>query len=404
MACRTHHPVRPSQAPERRTAVGVADIFRTFGEAYRRDNRLTPHQYAVMTAIEACRTAALGGHLDTCACGYERPSYNSCRNRHCPTCQLLEQVKWVESRSDRVLPVPHFHVVFTLPHEINPIAMRNKSLVYDMLFDSASGALLEIAADPAYLGAQPGVTMVLHTWDRELNLHPHVHAVVTGGGLEPGTGRWVSTPPDFLLPIHVLGALFRGKFLAALKAARDQRKLDLRGNPPAKFNRLLGTMYAKKWVVHAERPFGGALQVIRYLGGYVHRTGISNNRIVSMDQDAVSFKTRNGRTATLPPHEFIRRFLLHMLPKRFVRIRHFGLLASGNVNTRLAAARRAFGAPDPQPRPAPGWRELMTRLTGIDPMRCPRCGATLVRRPLPDISEPPASTDDRAEPQLEDSS
>lgn len=404
MACRTHHPVRPPQAPERRAAVGVPDIFRAHGEAYRRENRLTPDQFAVMRAIEDCRTAKLGGHLDKCPdCGYEHPSYNSCRNRHCPTCQPLEQAKWIESRMDRVLPVPHFHGVFTLPHELNPITMRNKALVYDILFDSASGALIEIAANPTYLAAQPGVTMVLHTWDRELRLHPHVHAIVTGGGLVPGTERWVSARPDFLLPIHVLGALFRGKFLAALNAAHGQGKLDLRGTPFTKtreFRRLLGALYKKKWVVHTERPFGGVLQVIRYLGGYVHRTGISNSRILSADQDAVSFKTRHGKIATLPPHEFIRRFLLHVLPKRFVRIRHFGLLASGNVNTRLTAARRALGAPDPKPRATPSWRELMTRLTGIDPMRCPKCGATLVRGPLPDIRMQPASP----APELEDSS
>ncbi len=368
--------------------MGVDDIFRAHGEAYRRDHVPTPGQLNVMHAIEACRTAALGGHLDVCPdCGHERPSYNSCRNRHCPKCQSLAQAEWIESRMDRVLPAPHFHLVFTLPHELNPIAMRNAAFVYDLLFAAASGALLQIAADPKHLGAQPGLTMVLHTWTRDLRLHPHVHAIVTGGGLVPGTGRWIPARPRFFLPVRVLGAMLRGKVLAGLKAAYDRGELDLGGTcaPLADawaFKLLLDGLYGKKWVVYAKRPFGGPEQVVRYLGRYTHRTGISNQRLISMDDDGVHFHTRDGKIASLAPDEFIRRFLLHVLPKGYVKIRHFGILASGNVNTRLAAARRALHAPEPPKREPVDWEQRLLELTGLDPTQCPCCGGRLIRRPL----------------------
>ncbi len=408
MAYRACHQVRPPGTWEARTALGVDDIFRVHGEAYRRDHVLTPGQLAAMRAIEACRTAALGGHLDVCPdCGHERPSYNSCRNRHCPKCQSLEQAKWIESRMDRVLCVPHFHLVFTLPHEINVIAMRNAAFVYDLLFEAASGALLDIAADPKHLGAQPGVTMVLHTWTRDLRLHPHVHAIVTGGGLVPGTERWIRARPCFFLPVRVLGAMLRGKVLAALRAAYDRGELDLGGAcaPLADaraFKRLLDGLYRKKWVVYAKRSFGGAEQVVRYLGRYTHRTGISNQRLISMDDQTVRFRTRYDKVATITPNEFIRRFLLHVLPKGFVKLRHFGLLASGNVNSRLVAARRALHAPDPPPRTPIDWRARLLALTGIDPTLCPCCGTKLDRWALPALPVTVALA--RTVPALEDSS
>jgi hypothetical protein len=391
MACRASHEARPPGNGGPRTALGVDDVFRAHGEAYRRNRVLTPSQYAVMRDIEACRTATLGGHLDKCPdCDHKRPSYNSCGNRHCPKCQSLEQAKWIESRKDRVLPVPHFHVVFTLPHEINCIAMRNAALVYDLLFHSAEGALLQIAADPEHLGAQPGVTMVLHTWARNLSLHPHVHAIVTGGGLEPSTNRWVAARQGFFLPVRVLGAMLRGKFLAGLRKAYDRGKLDLGGDcdsltEPVAFNSLLTKLYRKKWVVYAKQPFGGPEQIFEYLGRYTHRTGISNQRLLSMDDEAVRFRTRGDHVAALAPAEFIRRFLLHVLPKGFRKIRHAGLLAAGNVNTRLVAARHALGAADPPPRPPLDWRKRLIQLTGVDPTLCPRCGAKLVRLPLPEL-------------------
>jgi predicted Zn-ribbon and HTH transcriptional regulator len=389
MVNRACYEARPPGTGESRTALGVDGIFRAYGEAYRQGNVLTPPQHAVMRAIEACRTAALGGHLDVCLdCGHELPSYNSCRNRHCPKCQSLEQAKWIESRLDRILPVPYFHLVFTLPHELNAIVLRNAAFVYDLLFDSASGALLKIAGDPEHLGVQPGVTMVLHTWTRDLQLHPHVHAIVTGGGLIPGTDRWVAAKPRFFLPILVLGDMLRGKVLAALRKAYDRHELDLGGAcaplaRPRAFKRLLDGLYTKKWVVYAKRAFGGAEQVVRYLGRYTHRTGISNQRILSMDDQAVRFRTRGDKVAVLAPSEFIRRFLLHVLPPGFKKIRHSGLLAPSNVNTRLVVARRALDAADPPPRPHLDWRDRLFRLTGIDPTRCPACGATLLRRPLP---------------------
>jgi predicted Zn-ribbon and HTH transcriptional regulator len=409
MAYRACHEARPPGTGESRTALGVDDIFRAYGEAYRQGKVLTPLQHDVMRAIEACRTAALGGHLDVCLdCGHEQPSYNSCRNRHCPKCQSLAQEKWIDGRKARVLPVHHFHLVFTLPHEINALAMHNAAFVYDLLFDSASAALLAVAAKPEHLGAQPGVTMVLHTWTRDLRLHPHLHAIVTGGGLVPGEDRWVSTSTRFLLPIRVLGALLRGKALAALSKAYDAGRLDLGGAcaplaDPVVFKRLLDKLYRKKWVVFAKRPFGGAEQVFEYVGRYTHRTGISNQRLISMDDKAVRFHTRDGKVATLAPAEFIRRFLLHVLPKGFVKIRHFGLLAPGNVNTRLVAARRALRAADPPPPMPIDWRERLLRLTGVDPTRCPACGATLVRRPLSGAWAVPVVLD-RPAPALEDSS
>jgi len=385
------HQARPPGNGKPKTALGVDDIFRAHGEAYRRDHVLTPVQLAAMRAIEACRTASLGGHLDVCPdCDHQRPSYNSCRNRHCPKCQSLEQAKWIETRMDRVLPVPHFHLVFTLPHEINAIAMRNADFVYDLLFASASGALLRIAADPEHLGAQPGITMVLHTWTRDLQLHPHVHAIVTGGGLVPGTDRWIAAQSRFFLPVRVLGAMLRGKVLDGLRTAYDRGQLDLDGGcaqlaAPAAFKRMLDGLYRKNWVVYAKRPPGGPEQVVRYLGRYTHRTGISNQRLISMDDSSVRFRTRGDKVATLAPAEFVQRFILHVLPKGFVKTRHFGLHAPANVKTRLVTARRVLGAAEPTPRIAIDWRMRLLRLTGIDPVRCPCCGAKLLQRPLFEI-------------------
>ena len=386
-----------------RPALEVADIFRAHGEAYRREHVLTPGQYAAMRAIEACRTAALGGHLDVCPdCAQERPSYNSCGHRNCPKCQALDQAVWIESRKARVLPVAYFHGVFTLPHELNPLALRNPKLVYDLLFRAASEALLEVAA--SRLGAQPAVTLVLHTWTRDLRLHPHVHAIVSGGGLSHDGRRWVRSRKKYLLPQCVLAALLRGKMLAWLRRAFDDGRLDLAGScetlaSPERFRNFLSGLYAKDWLVYLKRAFAGPEHVIEYLGRYTHRTGISNHRLVSMDADAVRFRTKDGRLADLAPQEFIQRFLLHVLPSRFVKIRHYGLLAPSNVNTRLVVARRRLGAGKPAPTaPRTGWRELMRRLTGVDPMLCPTCRAQLVRYRLPPGREYHAA------PRLQDSS
>ncbi len=272
-----------------------ADIVRAHGEAFARGRVLRPEQRAALRAIAQCRTAVLGGHLDVCtACGLERPSYNSCRNRHCPKCQSLAQARWVDSRLERILPIHYFHVVFTLPAELRALAKRSREAVFDMLFASASATLLALARDPKRLGAELGVTMVLHTWTRELLFHPHVHAIVTGGGLSDDGTRFVRARRRFLFPVRVMGALFRGKMLAALERAHAHGQIDL-GNIDIR------ALHRKPWVVYAKRPFGGPDQVIRYLGRYTHRVGISNQRLVSWDDRGVTFRTKDGKSVTVSP-------------------------------------------------------------------------------------------------------
>ncbi len=335
--------------------------MRAHGEAFVQSRALRPEQSAALRDIERCRTAALGGHLDVCtACGHEQPSYNSCRNRHCPKCQSLAQARWIDKRLERLLPVHYFHVVFTLPSELRAVAMRSREAVFDMLFASASQTLLTLARDPKRLGGELGVTMVLHTWTRELRFHPHVHAIVTGGGLSDGDARWVRARNDFLFPVRVMAALFRGKMLAALERAHargciDVGRVDLRA------------LHRKSWVVYAKRPFGGPEQVVRYLGRYTHRVGISNQRLVSMDERGVTFRTKDGRAVTVAGHELLARFVEHVLPHRFVKIRHYGLHAASHATTRLEVARgrltssavpRDQGARRGEPL---DWRELLLR-------------------------------------------
>jgi hypothetical protein len=311
-----------------RPALEVADIVRAHGEAFVRTHVLLPEQHAVLRAIARCRTAELGGHADVCeACGHVEVAYNSCRDRHCPKCQSLAQARWIERRMQRVLPTQAFHVVFTLPSELHGVALQNRETIFNLLFASAAEALLELGRDPKWLGAELGITSVLHTWTRDLRFHPHVHCIVTGGGLSPDGERWISTRPGFLLPVRVLGALFRGKFLARLVRLYDKGELRLAGPPsalanPARFARLRDKLYRTRWVVYAKQPFGGPEQVFRYLGRYTHRVGLSNRRLVSLDERGVTFRTRGEGTVALSPDEFLRRFLLHVLPRRFVKIRH----------------------------------------------------------------------------------
>lgn len=363
-------------------------MFRAFGEAYRSRYVLTPGQQRAFDAIVACRTEALGGHLDVCNhCGHEVPAYNSCLNRHCMKCQSLRQAKWVLERMRRVLPVPYFHVVFTLPSELQPLARRNQRVFYKLLFDTASRTLLDLAADPKWLGATPGITAVLHTWRRDLGYHPHAHCIVTGGGLSPDGTRWLSAGRGrFLFPVRVLSALFRGKFLARLTRLVDDGDLDLGEDVEVErqaFAELRDALYRKQWVVYAKRPFAGPKQVFRYLGLYTHRVGMSNHRLRDMNADDVTFDTKNGETTTISGIEFVRRFLLHVLPARFVKIRHYGLHSAANVNTKLEQARAALAAqgesitPDPVPST---WRELLERLTGTDPRRCPVCKVGVLHR------------------------
>jgi hypothetical protein len=369
----------------------VADIFRAHGEAYRATHPLTPQQRKVMWCVEACRTSILGGHLDVCEhCAHEEPSYNSCRNRHCPKGQALDQARWLERRRERILPVNYFHVVFTLPGELRPLAARNRKLIYDLLFKTAAQTLLQLGRDPKRLGAVLGITAVLHTWTRDLRFHPHLHCVVTGGGLATDGERWIDSGGKFLFPVKVISKLFSGKLIAALERLHQRGGLvhsDIE-DPHCAFATLRNKLFAKKWVVYAKRPFAGPEQVFSYLGRYTHRVAISNRRLLSVTDDTVTVATRGDKTATVHPLEFIRRFLMHVLPKDFVKIRHYGLMASSNVKTRLQVARRLL-APRLEDECATGdahgtvsedWRELLEDLTGIDPSICPACGSTQRRR------------------------
>jgi hypothetical protein len=370
-----------------RTSLEVADILRAAGPAYRaaQAGHLSLQQLKVMSAIEHCRTAALGGHVEACAdCGHQRIAYNSCRNRHCPKCQGAAARTWLAEREADLLPVGYFHVVFTLPAEIADVAYQNKAVVYDLLFQSASETMLRIAADPKHLGARIGITAVLHTWGSALTHHPHVHMVVPGGGIALDGQRWISSRPAFLLPVRVLGKLFRGVFLSRLLALYDAGKLVFFGSLAAlaarrAFLRHLAPVRKKRWAVYAKSPFAGPEAVLAYLSRYTHRVAISNRRLLAFDDAGVTFRykdyRRDGgqrqRVMTLAPDEFIRRFLLHVLPRGFHRIRHYGLLASSARKDSLARARDLLAvAPPPDddvPKEPPDVR-----------LPCPCCGGQMI--------------------------
>ncbi len=380
---------------DRRTSLEVGDLLRAHGDAYRVQHPVTPEQAQVMRRLAACRTAALGGHVDACAgCGFTRISYNSCRDRHCPKCQAGKRAAWLETRLERLLPIGYFHVVFTLPAVLQPLILHNQRRLYDLLFQAASATLMTLSADPHRLGAQIGVTAILHTWGQQLRFHPHLHCVVTGGGLALDGQRWIAGRRQYFLPVKVLGKLFRGKFLAALKTMYQVGQLTLTGsvahlNDPHAFQQLLDALYGCQWIVYAKRPFGGSAQVFRYLGRYSHRVAISNARLVSTDGSQVSFQWKdyaNGhqtKVMCLSVEEFLRRFLLHVLPKGFVRIRHYGLLASVNVATKLARCRQLLGEEAKLAPPScKNWIDRVLEWTGQDPMRCPHCQGLLERRAL----------------------
>lgn len=392
-----------AQPGQRRPRLEVADIFRSAGEAFRDRYVPTPEQRKVIAAIERCRTAKLGGHLDVCTvCGHERPAYNSCRNRHCPKCQALPQARWIEKRSERIIPTKYFHVVFTLPQELRALARVNPIEMYDLLLESAARTLLDFGR--SRLHAQLGVTCVLHTWTRDLRFHPHAHCIVTAGGLDE-QGHWVPARSRFLFPVKAMSKVFRGKFLDGLENLHKDNALTLERQcaklaDRATFAKLKDDLYRKKWVVYAKQPFGGPKQVFQYLGRYTHRVGLSNQRLVSFDGHAVCFRTKHGKTTTIDAVEFMRRFLLHVLPSGFVKIRHYGLVSAGNVNTKLETARRCLEAVDdttvtqtPIPEKPPSWRDLLLTLTGVDLLVCPACGGrSIERRPLDDSttnSRPP---------------
>jgi len=376
-------------------------VFRRYGEAYRQQHgaSLSVAQRRVMTAIEVCRTAALGGHLERCdQCGYERNAYNSCRDRHCPKCQSLAREQWIQDRQSELLNVPYFHVVFTVPEQIAAIAYQNKEVVYGILFQATAETLKIIAADPKHLGAEIGFFAVLHTWGQNLQHHPHLHCVVPGGGLSPDGQRWVSCRPDFFLPVRVLGHLFRRLFLESLQKAFDSGKLRFFAalesfRQPKAFAELVARMKACEWVVYAKRPFAGPQQVLDYVGRYTHRVAISNNRLLDIENGQVRFQWKDYRddgkikTMTLSADEFIRRFLLHVLPNGFQRIRYYGLLGNRYRKEKLARCRHLLGMPLPSnPLPAEkDYRDRYEELTGNSLHQCPQCqqGRMLVVEILP---------------------
>ena len=342
-----------------RATIEVADIFRRHGPPYREHRRLLPHQHRLMRAIERCRTAALGGHVERCGrCSHQRISYNSCRNRHCPKCQNLARAKWLERRKAELLPVPYFHVVFTIPSELNELALQNQKIVYDLMFQTSAAALQCIARDPKHLGAEIGFFSVLHTWGQNLSLHPHIHSVVTGGGFNSDRTQWIfSRRPDFLVSVRVLSRRFRTLLLDALLEAFRGGRLQFHASSerlrdPIQFGRLLSSLSKIDWVVHAKPPFGGPQQVLEYLGRYTHRVAISNQRLLAFDGERVTFQYKDYRRSgqerskqmTLDAGEFIRRFLLHSLPPGFQRIRHYGILASAHKQPLLVLARQILGA------------------------------------------------------------
>ena len=397
-----------------RPRLEVADIFRAHGAAYRQCHPLSAEQAAVLRRLAACRTAALGGHVEACdRCGYARITYNSCRDRHCPKCQAAKRAQWLEVRLERLLPVDHFHVVFTLPDSLNPLMRYNQRRLYDLLFQAAAQTLLTLAADPKRLGAQIGVTAILHTWGQNLLFHPHLHCVVTGGGLV-ADGRWVAGRANYFLPVKVLGRMFRGKFLDGLQQALAQGDLSLTGSvaelaEPRAWRRWMDRLYRQEWLVYAKRPFGGAERVFRYLGRYSHRVAISNSRLLTLENEHVSFQYKDYaddkrlKVMRLSADEFIRRFLLHVLPKRFVRIRHYGLLAGRNVNTRLAYCHQLLADTAPAALTAnkPAWLEPYHWLEP-KPIFCPRCHGPLVQRPLAVLNNLPAGANANNQPVTEE--
>ena len=394
-----------------RPALEVADIFRTHGTAWRDAQRghLSLAQLKVMSAITQCRTAALGGHVLRCdGCGVEQVSYNSCRNRHCPKCQSSAARRWLDARQADLLPVEYYHVVFTLPAPIAEVAYQNKAALYGLLFDISAETLLRIAADPKHLGASIGATLVLHTWGSALTHHPHVHGIVPGGGIAADGKSWVACRPAFFLPVRVLSRLFRRRFLEELQRLHDGGKLRFFAEhealaDSAAFKAWLAPLCRCEWVVYAKRPFAGPQAVLAYLSRYTHRVAISNGRLLAMDERGVTFRWKDYRSnkgdrgktrhkaMTLSPQEFMRRFLLHVLPGGFHRIRHYGLLANGSRRTHLALARALLHVAPPPPDESPDDQAAVAAPAFV----CAHCGHAMavLRVLLRDCSirAPPAS-------------
>jgi hypothetical protein len=375
-------------------APDVAEVFRRFGDGYRQRHgaSMSTAQHRAMSAIELCRTAALGGHVERCdSCDHQRIAYNSCRNRNCPKCQGLARAQWLEDRQAELLDVPYFHVVFTVPAEIEVIAFQNQTVVYDILFRAASETLCTIAADPEHLGAQIGFLGVLHTWGQNLQHHPHIHFLVPGGGIAPDGQRWIACRPGFFLPVRVLSRMFRGRFLHDLQKAFTAGELSFfcahhHLHEPAAFRRHLSPAWKTDWVVYAKPPFAGPRQVLDYVGRYTHRVAISNNRLMSIDDGKVRFRWKDYRdgsrqkTMTLKAEEFIRRFLIHVLPDGFHRIRYFGFLGNCHRARKLERCRDLLGMEPSLPAAAPpaDYRDRFEALVGWSLRECPHCRTGLM--------------------------
>lgn len=401
-------PAQPQQAAGSKHSPELADIFRAYGESYRQAHPLPRSQLKVMRAIESCRTAALGGHLQQCdACGYQQPAYNSCRNRHCPKCGALAKAQWLEDRKADLLPVGYFHLVFTLPHELNPLMLVNKKVLCDVLFKAVSQTLLEFGR--THLHGRLGFICVLHTWDQTLRDHFHLHCLIPGGALSFDHTRWIAARQAFLFSVKALSLVFRAKFLALLEQAFVKEQLQFPGRSaalvqPAAFADLVRSLRQKQWVVYAKRPFSSPEKVLDYLGRYTHRVALSNNRILAVAESAegprVTFAYRDrkhgnrSRAMTLQAHEFMRRFLLHVLPPGFMRIRHFGFLANRSRKLKLHRCRELLGLElQPSPTAKKSARQLLLETTGVDLSRCPVCrvGTLVVLAQLPAIDLAPGS-------------
>jgi hypothetical protein len=392
-----------------RPALEVADIFRAQGPAWRHQLRghLSLGQLKVMSAIERCRTAALGGHRLACStCGEGQIAYNSCRNRHCPKCQGSAARRWLEARQADLLPVDYYHVVFTLPAPVSDIAYTNKELIYGLLFDIAAETLRTIAADPRHLGARIGLTLVLHTWGSALTHHPHVHGIVPGGGLALDADRWVPCRKGFFLSVRVLSRYFRRRFLEELQQLHHRRELRFFGEhaelaEPARFAKYLAPLQQVEWVVYAKRPFAGPKAVLAYLSSYTHRVALSNSRLIAFNQHGVTFRWKDYRekgharykTMTLPATEFMRRFLLHVLPSGFHRIRHYGLLGNAGRKTHLATTRELLQVPNTSPHPTATDKHDPPPAALPAVFLCRHCGAPMIvlqtLAPTPHIRGPP---------------
>jgi hypothetical protein len=382
-----------SHRGRRRRRLELADLVWSYGDRLRASRDLTGVQLAALRAIERCRTPALGGTREVCAdCGAERMVWRSCRNRHCPKCQTLAKERWLEARVEELLPVDYVHVVFTLPHTLSPVALRRPRMVYRLLFRAAADTLLEFARDPRHLGAEPGILAVLHTWGQNLSLHIHLHCIVTAGGLDPTRRRWIHRPGGYLFPVRALSRVFRGKYLHGLRhALNDHSELD--SQVPYR------DLWRDDWVVYAKKPFAGPRKVLEYLARYTHRVALTNDRLLDLRNGIVRLRWRDyahggkKRALRLSATELLGRFVLHVLPRGFCRVRHYGLLGNRHKAVKLAACRRYFGTSDPRSR-TNGHADQDTTATllnrlGIDPDRCRACGSRRIQRvPLDPVSIP----------------